>query len=105
MKQQENGISFHHDSERINPASDQVRTNAESRILAAVQVLESVIGDRAVLALIPEELRKRLVKAAGEIYCPDVVQRRRLVKAKQKEQRAARIRKVESVLSETGIRK
>ncbi len=89
------------------PATDPETSLAatEARIQSAIEALESVIVDRAILALIPGELRTRLVKAAGEIYCPDVVQRRRLVKAKLKHQRAVRIAKVENVLSQTGIRK
>src|SRR5258706_15687466 len=83
------------------PATDPETSLAatEARIQSAIEALESVIVDRAILALIPEELRTRLVKAAGEIYCPDVVQRRRLVKAKLKHQRAVRNAKVENVVS------
>ena len=84
---------------------DACLATTQARIQSAIEALESVIVDRAILALIPGELRTRLVKAAGEIYCPDVVQRRRLVKAKLKHQRAVRIAKVENVLSQTGIRK
>src|SRR5258706_8622995 len=84
---------------------DACLATTQARIQSAIEALESVIVDRAILALIPEELRTRLVKAAGEIYCPDVVQRRRLVKAKLKHQRAVRIAKVENVLSQTGIRR
>jgi NAD(P)-dependent dehydrogenase (short-subunit alcohol dehydrogenase family) len=76
-----------------------------ARVEDAVELLEALAKDRAILATVPEEIRTRLIKAAADFYCPDVVQRRRFVKARLREQRAARIKKVESVLSTTGIRR
>ncbi len=51
------------------------------------------------------EDRTRLLKAAGDIYCPDVTQRRRLVKASVKQRKAEKTERDQSKLHETGIRK
>ncbi len=72
--------------------------------MAAAELLEQVAGNRALLAAMSVEDRTRLLKAAGDIYCPDVSQRRRLVKASSRERKAAKLNRDQSVLSETGIR-
>ena len=72
--------------------------------MAAAELLEQVAGNRALLAAMSVEDRTRLLKAAGDIYCPDVSQRRRLVKASVRERKAAKLNRDQSVLSETGIR-
>ena len=75
------------------------------RLQAAVELLEQVAGNRALLSQLPVEERSRLLKAAGEIYCPDVDQRRRLVKAKVRSRKAEKVQRDQSKLNETGIRK
>ena len=45
------------------------------------------------------------MQAAGDLYCPDVDQRRRLVKARVKQRKAAKQQRDDSKLHETGIRK
>ncbi len=75
-----------------------------ARLMAAAELLEQVAGNRALLAAMSVEDRTRLLKAAGDIYCPDVSQRRRLVKASSRERKAAKLHRDQSVLSETGIR-
>ncbi len=75
------------------------------RLKAAAEFLELVAGNRAVLAEVSEEERMRLLKAAGEIYCPDVNARRRFVKAKVRQRKAEKLQRDESKLDETGIRK
>jgi NAD(P)-dependent dehydrogenase (short-subunit alcohol dehydrogenase family) len=75
------------------------------RLQAAVELLERVAGNRALLSQLPVEERSRLLKAAGEIYCPDVDQRRRLVKAKVRSRKAEKVQRDQSKLNETGIRK
>jgi NAD(P)-dependent dehydrogenase (short-subunit alcohol dehydrogenase family) len=71
----------------------------------AAGLLESVARNRELLAGISEPERMRLLKAAGEVYCPDVAQRRRLVKASSKQRKAEKISRDQSKLHETGIRK
>src|SRR5271156_3830789 len=75
------------------------------RLKAAAEFLELVAGNRAVLAEVSEEERMRLLKAAGEIYCPDVNARRRFVKARVRQRKAEKLQRDESKLDETGIRK
>jgi hypothetical protein len=70
----------------------------------AREVLEAVVSDRALLALLPDEERTRLLVAAGRTVHPDLQQKRRLVRSL----RAAQKRKAEArdraVLQATGIR-
>jgi NAD(P)-dependent dehydrogenase (short-subunit alcohol dehydrogenase family) len=75
------------------------------RLKGAAELLESIAGNRALLAGISEEERMRLLKAAGEVYCPNVNERRRLVKAKVRQRKAEKLQRDESKLNETGIRK
>src|ERR1019366_344995 len=75
------------------------------RLKAAAELLETIAGNRALLAGVSEEARMRLLKAAGEIYCPDVNARRRFVKAKVRQRKAEKIQRDQSKLNKTGIRK
>jgi len=76
-----------------------------SRLRDAADLLESIIADRALLAGIPEAERNRLLHAAGEVSRPDAVRRRQLVKETKRHRKAQKVRREETVLSETGIRK
>src|SRR3984957_11181156 len=78
---------------------------ATAQLKAAAEILEKAVGNRALLAELSEEERTRLLTAAGAIYCPDVNERRRLVKAKGRRRKAEKIQRDESKLNETGIRK
>ena len=75
------------------------------RMRLAVEVLETIAGNRALLAHLPVDERTRLLKAAGEVYCPEVDQRRRLVKAKVRRNKAEKLERDQAKLSQTGIRK
>jgi NAD(P)-dependent dehydrogenase (short-subunit alcohol dehydrogenase family) len=75
------------------------------RLKAAAELLETIAGNRALLAGVPEAERMRLLKAAGEIYCPDVNARRRFVKARVRQRKAEKIQRDQSKLNQTGIRK
>jgi NAD(P)-dependent dehydrogenase (short-subunit alcohol dehydrogenase family) len=75
-----------------------------ARIQAAAEVLEEIIANRKVLLDLPVEVRGRLLKAAGEVYCPDVSARKGLVKAKNREHKAKKLKRDDKVLNETGIR-
>ena len=78
---------------------------AAAQLKAAAEILEKAVGNRALLAELSEAERTRLLTAAGAIYCPDVNERRRLVKAKVRRRKAEKIQRDESKLNETGIRK
>jgi NAD(P)-dependent dehydrogenase (short-subunit alcohol dehydrogenase family)/uncharacterized Zn finger protein (UPF0148 family) len=72
---------------------------------AAAELLEKIAGNRALLAGIPEKERMRLLKAAGQVFCPNVNQRRQFVRAKVRQRKAEKIQRDQSKLNKTGIRK
>ena len=78
---------------------------ALAQLKAAAAILEQASANRALLGALSEEERARLLKAAGDIYCPNVAERRRLVKAKVKQRKAEKISRDQSKLHQTGIRK
>ena len=74
------------------------------QLKAATEALEAVIRDRGLLRSLTLEERTRLLTAAGDVFNPDVVQRRRFNKTVRREKKAARLERDEAVLGETGIR-
>jgi hypothetical protein len=74
------------------------------RLQAAAELLEAVAADRALLAQMSAEERARLLQAAGDVFCPDVGERRRLTKAKQRHHKAKKRERDDKVLTVTGIR-
>ena len=76
-----------------------------AQLKAAAEILEKASANRALLGALSQEERTRLLKAAGDIYCPDLTQRRKLVKATVKHRKAEKLRRDQSKLHETGIRK
>ena len=74
------------------------------QLRSVTDLLEMAAKNRAVLAQLSVEDRARLLKAAGDIYCPDVRERRRLVKARSRQRYAEKLEKDQKVLNETGIR-
>ncbi len=75
-----------------------------ARVEAAAEVLETIIADRKLLLDLPVEVRGRFLKAAGEVYCPEVSARKGLVKARNREHKAKKLTRDDAVLNETGIR-
>ena len=86
--------------ESQKPASD-----LAAQLKDAAEILEKVVSNRALLATLSVEERTRLLKVAGEIYCLEVDERRRLVKAKVRQRKAEKIQRDQSRLNQTGIRK
>jgi NAD(P)-dependent dehydrogenase (short-subunit alcohol dehydrogenase family) len=76
-----------------------------AQLKAAAEILEKASANRALLSTLSQEERTRLLKAAGDIYCPDLTQRRKLVKATVKQRKAEKQQRDDSKLNETGIRK
>ncbi|HEX2721316.1 MAG TPA: SDR family oxidoreductase [Gemmatimonadaceae bacterium] len=74
------------------------------RINAAIDLLEEIVADRALLAEIPTGERNRLLQAAGRVSRPDVIDRRRLLKVSKRKRKAERVKKEETILASTGIR-
>src|SRR5687768_16594227 len=98
--------------ERPNPEEIQqppvVQTAASAmheRVRTAVELLESIADDRAILAQVPREERTRLLRAAGLVSRPDAVDRWRLLKETKRQRKAAKVQRAESTLAQTGIRK
>jgi NAD(P)-dependent dehydrogenase (short-subunit alcohol dehydrogenase family) len=75
------------------------------RVRDAADLLEAIAGDRGLLAQVPEELRRRLHQAAGEVYVPDTAARRQMVKAIVRRRKAEKVAREERRLAERGIRK
>ncbi|HVQ16819.1 MAG TPA: SDR family NAD(P)-dependent oxidoreductase, partial [Vicinamibacterales bacterium] len=80
------------------------RTELIARLRETIDLLESIAGDRSVLAGVPDEERKRLLQAVANVYSPDRVERRRMSKVVARDRKAARVRSDQGVLHETGIR-
>jgi NAD(P)-dependent dehydrogenase (short-subunit alcohol dehydrogenase family) len=71
---------------------------------AATAALESIVADRALLhALAPHE-RARLLRAAGDVFNPDVAARRKASKTLRRREKAAQLQRDESLLAATGLR-
>jgi len=73
------------------------------RLRLATDVLELLAADRGLLDLLPAEERTRLHLALAEVYNPDPVARRRMVKAVERKRNAAQARRVSAIRQETGI--
>src|SRR5215210_4120957 len=74
------------------------------RLRALTAALEEIVRDRSLLGALTVEERTRLVRAASDVHEPDLVQRRRWGKAVRRNEKAARARRDDAVLADTGIR-
>ena len=74
------------------------------RLRALMEELESLANDRGLISALSPEERTRLLNAAGNVYEPDLAQRRQSGKAARRRAKASRLERDEAVLSETGIR-
>jgi NAD(P)-dependent dehydrogenase (short-subunit alcohol dehydrogenase family) len=74
------------------------------QLLAAAELLEAVAADRSLLDLLSEDERIRLLNAAGDVFEPDVEERRRQTKARRRQEKLDKRARDESVLTGTGIR-
>jgi NAD(P)-dependent dehydrogenase (short-subunit alcohol dehydrogenase family) len=75
------------------------------RVREAAALLETIVGNRALLASVEESERHRLLKAAGEVSRPDAIDRRQLLKISRRKRKAEKVQRVEKVLAGTSIRK
>jgi NAD(P)-dependent dehydrogenase (short-subunit alcohol dehydrogenase family) len=80
------------------------QTELLARLRETIELLESIAGDRTVLAGVPDEDRKRLLQAVANVYSPDRIERRRMSKVVARERKAARVQSDQGVLHDTGIR-
>jgi NAD(P)-dependent dehydrogenase (short-subunit alcohol dehydrogenase family) len=70
----------------------------------AIETLEAIVADRGLLRDLSLEERTRLLAAAGNLFNPDIAERRRSAKALRRRDKAAKRQIDETVLAETGIR-
>ena len=78
---------------RMNASNVLKSDDVVVQLRAAAEILEKAASNRALLGQMAEEDRTRLLKAAGDIYCPDVRQRRRLVKATSQQRKAEKLQR------------
>ncbi len=78
---------------------------APEEVRRVTELLERVVADPSILRDVPEHERIRFVNAAGDVFCPDVDERRRRTKARQRRQRSETLGHDEGVLGATGIRR
>ncbi len=74
------------------------------RLRAATALLDQIVADRSLLLGVPAEDRHRLIQAAGHVYSPDALARRRLVRATMRARKADKVRREDQALDATGIR-
>ncbi len=89
-------------AERTPRAASDGATGA--RLRSVIETLEAITSDRSLLGTLSEEERARLRAAAGDVFNPDVVQRRQWNKDLRRRAKAEKQARDEAVLSETGIR-
>ena len=85
-------------------STDQLARDFADQVRVATAVLEALVADRSLLAALPLEQRTRLLSAAGDVYEPDVEERRRQIKAQRRQQKADKVRADQGALNDTGIR-
>ncbi len=86
------------------PDAPTAASDLRQRLAAAAELLEAVAGNRGLLAELSKDERQRFIRAAGDVFCPDVSARRKLTKAMVRSRDAATARRDARVLDETGIR-
>lgn len=86
------------------PRIDAEREQLLDRLRDTAAMLERVAEDRALLATLSVEDRKRLIQAAGAVFNPDPAARRRLVKTFARLKKNERAKRDDEVMSESGIR-
>jgi len=72
-----------------DPGDDSAQ-RAAAGLRAAIETLEAVVRDRALLGELSIEERARLFAAAGAVYNPDIDARRQWGKALRRQEKAAR---------------
>ncbi|HEY0284163.1 MAG TPA: SDR family oxidoreductase [Vicinamibacterales bacterium] len=79
-------------------------TGKGERLRDAIELLEAIASDRAVLEGVPADERQRLLQAVARVYSPDRSERRRMAKAASRDRKAQRVQQDEAARAETGIR-
>ena len=79
-------------------------TGKGERLRDAIELLEAIASDRAVLDGVPVGERQRLLQAVARVYSPDRSERRRMAKAASRDRKAQRVQQDDAARAETGIR-
>ena len=85
-------------------AIDEYEQASAAQLRAAIEMLEAVARDRTLLQELSVDERTRLLTAAGAVFDPDVVARRRAAKELRRRKKNAKLAEDEATLAETGIR-
>ncbi len=88
----------------LTTAEEEVHGTLLARLQTATDFLEAIAADRTLLDALPEAERERLHRAIARAYHPDPVARRNRLKAAERERAAARLRRDDAALHQTGIR-
>ncbi|MGK0185227.1 MAG: NAD(P)-dependent dehydrogenase (short-subunit alcohol dehydrogenase family) [Verrucomicrobiales bacterium] len=91
----------------VNAMDDQesLDTSCPEQLRKVIAAMEALAADRALLNVLSAEEQKRLIMAAGDVFCPDAKQRRRQTKNRNRARKEAKILRDQQVLNQTGIRK
>src|SRR6478752_8996269 len=92
------------DISRVNKADGPDRSPVDraelaERLRSVTDLLGAIALDPSVLEVLTEKERIQLVSAAGDVFEPDVELRRRRVRARQRRERAEKLRRDEDVLA------
>jgi len=91
-------------SETESTSSSETEAISPARVRETLAAMQAIAKDRRLLDCLDTEEFHRFASVAGELYCPDVRQRRLLLKARRKQQRREKVERDEELLHETGIR-
>jgi NAD(P)-dependent dehydrogenase (short-subunit alcohol dehydrogenase family) len=106
-------VAARNDTDDAVTANDSTQTSERTagvdaallaRVRAATEVLDEIARNGSLLEALPEEDRRRLHEAAGQVYIPDPLARRQHRKQAAKQKIKAQIRNDDAVLHATGIR-
>ena len=87
------------------PEPESLADRDVARFSDAVELLEAIVADRSLMAELPDDLKRRLLMAAGRVSRPDKEARKALSKAERKARLEQRRAKDARALAETGIRR
>ena len=93
-----------HDDPTHHDTSQGTAPTTAAQLRAATELLETIAEDRSLLGALTAEERTRLLSAAGDVFCPDVEERRQQIRARRRRTRAAKAQRDADVLAGTGIR-
>lgn len=88
----------------MSSAEPPVSAITSERLRDVTEILEAVVKNPSLTDVLGQEDRERFHRAAGNVFHPDPVQRRRQLKTDRKKRDAEKVVRDQAALSETGIR-